>query len=326
MFRALLLDRQDGKFSAKIASLEDSALPEGDVTVAVAYSSLNYKDGLAISDRGKIVRSFPMVPGVDWAGTVESTTSTTFKPGDRVILTGWGVGETFWGGMAEKARAKAEWLVKLPAGMDEKWAMSMGTAGLTAMMCVHALEANGLRREREVLVTGAAGGVGSIAVALLAKLGHKVVASTGRRELDGYLKSLGAQTILDRAELAKPGRPLESERWGGAIDTVGSTTLAGTLAGMARRATVAACGLAGGADLPTTVMPFILRGVRLVGIDSSQCPMAEREAAWRKLAALLPDGLPGDAVNTCGLGDLAKLADAIVDGKVKGRTIVDVKK
>jgi len=326
MFRALLLDRQDGKFSAKIASLDESALPEGDVSVAVAYSSLNYKDGLAIADRGKIVRSFPLVPGVDWAGTVESTNSTAFKPGDRVILTGWGVGETFWGGMAEKARAKAEWLVKLPAGTDEKWAMSMGTAGLTAMMCVHALEAGGVRREREVLVTGAGGGVGTIAVALLAKLGHKVVASTGRRELDGYLKSLGAQTVIDRAELAKPGRPLESERWGGAIDTVGSTTLAGALAGVARRGTVAACGLAGGHDLPTTVMPFILRGVRLVGIDSSQCPMAEREAAWRKLAALLPDGLPGEALSTCGLGDLPRLADAIVDGKVKGRTIVDVKR
>ena len=326
MFRALLLDRQDGKFSAKIASLEDSALPEGEVTVAVAYSSLNYKDGLAIADKGKIVRAFPMVPGVDWAGTVESSTATSFKPGDRVILTGWGVGETYWGGMAEKARAKAEWLVKLPAGTDEKWAMSMGTAGLTAMMCVHALEANGMRRDREVLVTGAAGGVGSIAVALLAKLGHKVVASTGRRELDPYLKSLGATSVIDRAELSKPGRPLESERWCGAIDTVGSTTLASVLAGMRRRGAVAACGLAGGMDLPTTVMPFILRGVRLIGIDSSQCPMPEREDAWRKLAALLPDGLPGEALAVCGLGDLRHLADDIVAGKIKGRTIVDVKK
>jgi acrylyl-CoA reductase (NADPH) len=326
MFRALLLDRQDGKFSAKIASLEESALPEGEVTVAVAYSSLNYKDGLAIADKGKIVRAFPMVPGVDWAGTVESSTSSSFKPGDRVILTGWGVGETYWGGMAEKARARAEWLVKLPAGTDEKWAMSMGTAGLTAMMSVHALEANGMRRDREVLVTGAAGGVGSIAVALLAKLGHKVVASTGRRELDAYLKTLGAQTVIDRSELSKPGRPLESERWGGAIDTVGSTTLAGVLAGMARRAAVAACGLAGGADLPTTVMPFILRGVRLIGIDSSQCPMPEREIAWRKLAALLPDGLPGEALAVCGLGDLRARAEDIVAGRIKGRTIVDVKK
>ncbi|MBI3507448.1 MAG: oxidoreductase [Proteobacteria bacterium] len=326
MFRALLLDRQDGKFSATLASLDESALPEGEVTVAVSYSSLNYKDGLAIADRGKIVRSFPMIPGVDWAGTVESSAASSFKPGDRVILTGWGVGETFWGGMAEKARAKAEWLVKVPPGMDEKWAMSMGTAGLTAMMCVHALETNGLRRDREVLVTGAAGGVGSIAVALLAKLGHKVVASTGRRELDPYLKALGASAIIDRAELAKPCRQLESERWCGAIDTVGSTTLAGILAGMRRRGAVAACGLAGGADLPTSVMPFILRGVRLIGIDSTQCPMPEREAAWRKLAALLPDGLPGNAVETCGLADLKHLADAIVAGKVKGRVLVDVRK
>ncbi len=326
MFRALLLDRQDGKFTATVTTLDESALPEGDVTVAVTYSSLNYKDGLAIADKGKIARSFPMIPGVDWAGIVESSEASNFKPGDRVILTGWGVGETHWGGMAEKARAKAEWLVKIPPGMDDRWAMSMGTAGLTAMMCVHALEANGLRRDKEVLVTGAAGGVGSIAVALLAKLGHKVVASTGRRELDPYLKSLGASAIIDRAELAKPVRPLESERWCGAIDTVGSTTLANILASMRRRGCVAACGLAGGHDLPTTVMPFILRGVRLVGIDSSQCPMQEREAAWRKLAALLPDGLPGDALQVCGLGDLPRLADAIVAGKVKGRVLVDVKK
>ncbi|MBI1245308.1 MAG: acryloyl-CoA reductase [Alphaproteobacteria bacterium] len=326
MFRALLLDRPDGKFEAKIVTLDDSALPEGDVTVAVSYSSLNYKDGLAIADKGKIVRSFPMVPGVDWAGTVESSASPAFKPGDKVLLTGWGVGETYWGGMAEKARAKAEWLLKLPPGTDEKWAMTMGTAGLTAMMSVHALEANGVRREKEVLVTGAAGGVGTVAVALLAKLGHKVVASTGRKELEPYLKKLGAHTVIDRAELSKMPRPLESERWAGAIDTVGSTILANVLASTARRGTVVVCGLAAGPDLPTTVMPFILRGVRLIGIDSSQCPLPERDERWRKLAALLPDGLPGEAVEMCGLGDLPKLAEAIVAGKVRGRTIVDVRK
>jgi acrylyl-CoA reductase (NADPH) len=326
MFRALVLDRQDGKVTATVKSLDESALPEGEVTVSVAYSTLNYKDGLAIADKGKIVRNFPMVPGVDWAGTVESSGVASFKPGDRVILTGWGVGENYWGGMAEKARAQAEWLVKLPAGTDEKWAMTMGTAGLTAMMAVHALEAAGLRRDREILVTGAAGGVGSVAIALLAKLGHKVAASTGRRELEPYLRALGAVSIVDRAELAAPGKPLATERWGGAIDSVGGTTLANVLAACARRTSVAACGLAGGADLPTTVMPFILRGVKLVGIDSVYCPMPEREAAWRKLAALLPDGLPGDGVSVCGLADLPALADAIVAGKVQGRTVVDVRK
>jgi acrylyl-CoA reductase (NADPH) len=316
MFRALVLDKLDGKVEASVKSLDEAALPEGEITVAVAYSSLNYKDGLAIADKGKIVRSFPMVPGVDWAGTVESSTSASFKPGDRVILTGWGVGENYWGGMAQKARAQSQWLVKLPAGTDEKWAMGMGTAGLTAMMAVHALEAAGLRRDREILVTGAAGGVGSVAVALLAKLGHKVAASTGRRQLEPYLRSLGAASIVDRAELAAPSKPLLAERWGGAT----------VLAGCARRAAVAACGLAGSADLPTTVMPFILRGVKLIGIDSVQCPLPEREDAWRKLAALLPDGLPGEGIAVCGLEDLPKLADAIVAGQIQGRVVVDVRR
>ena len=326
MFRALVLDKLDGKVAASVKSLDEASLPEGEVTVAVAYSSLNYKDGLAIADKGKIVRSFPMVPGVDWAGTVESSAHAAFKPGDRVILTGWGVGENYWGGMAQKARAQAAWLVKLPAGTDEKWAMGMGTAGLTAMMAVHALEAAGLRRDREILVTGAAGGVGSVAVALLAKLGHKVAASTGRRQLEPYLRSLGAASIVDRAELAAPSKPLMTERWGGAIDSVGGATLASVLAGCARRAAVAACGLAGSADLPTTVMPFILRGVKLIGIDSVLCPLPEREDAWRKLAALLPDGLPGEGLTVCGLEDLPKLAEAIVAGQIQGRVVVDVRR
>jgi acrylyl-CoA reductase (NADPH) len=326
MFRALVLDKVDGKVVASIKSLDESALPDMPVTARVVYSTLNYKDGLAIADKGKIVRAFPMVPGVDWAGAVESSADDRFKPGDKVILTGWGVGESHWGGMAEKARAKAEWLVKLPPGTDEKWAMTMGTAGFTAMLCVMALEANGIKRDREILVTGAAGGVGSVAVALLAKLGYTVAASTGRRELEPYLKALGAKTIVDRAELAKASKPLESERWGGAVDSVGGLTLANILASMAYRAPVAACGLAGGHDLPTTVMPFILRGVKLLGIDSARSPLAERDAAWRKLAALLPDGLPAGGTKIVGLAEIPALAEAIVAGHVQGRTVVDVKK
>jgi acrylyl-CoA reductase (NADPH) len=326
MFRALVLDKTDGKVVASVKSLDESALPDMPVTARVAYSTLNYKDGLAIADKGKIVRAFPMVPGVDWSGTVESSTDDRFKPGDKVILTGWGVGESHWGGMAEKARAKAEWLVKLPPGTDEKWAMTMGTAGFTAMLCVNALETAGLKKDREILVTGAAGGVGSIAVALLAKLGYTVAASTGRRELEPYLKALGAKVIVDRAELAKAPKPLESERWGGVVDSVGGVTLANAIASTVSRGAVAACGLAGGHDLPTTVMPFILRGVKLLGIDSSRSPMAEREAAWRKLAALLPDGLPAGGVKTVGLAELPGLAEAIVAGQVQGRVVVDVRK
>jgi acrylyl-CoA reductase (NADPH) len=326
MFRALVLDKTDGKVVASVKSLDESALPDMPVTARVAYSTLNYKDGLAIADKGKIVRAFPMVPGVDWSGTVESSADDRFKPGDKVILTGWGVGESHWGGMAEKARAKAEWLVKLPPGTDEKWAMTMGTAGFTAMLCVNALETAGLKKDREILVTGAAGGVGSVAVALLAKLGYTVAASTGRRELEPYLKALGAKVIVDRAELAKAPKPLESERWGGAVDSVGGTTLANVLASTISRGSVAACGLAGGHDLPSTVMPFILRGVKLLGIDSVRSPMTEREAAWRKLAALLPDGLPASGTRVVGLGELPALAEAIVAGQVQGRIVVDVKK
>lgn len=326
MFRALVLDKIDGKVVAAVKSLDESALPDFAVTARVAYSTLNYKDGLAIADKGKIVRAFPMVPGVDWAGSVESSADERFKPGDKVILTGWGVGESHWGGLAEKARAKAEWLVKLPPGTDEKWAMTMGTAGFTAMLCVMALEASGLKKDREILVTGAAGGVGSVAVALLAKLGYSVVASTGRRELEPYLRALGAKSIVDRAELAKPSKPLDSERWGGAVDSVGGTTLANILASTATRASVAACGLAGGHELATTVMPFILRGVKLLGIDSVRSPLAEREAAWRKLASLLPDGLPAGGTREVGLAELPALALAIVAGQVQGRIVVDVKK
>ncbi len=324
MFRALLLEKTDGKVTANLRQLDDSALPDFPVTAKVSYSTLNYKDGLAIADKGKIVREFPLIPGIDWAGTVETSDDDRFKAGDRVILTGWGVGEQFHGGMAERARAKAEWLIKMPPGMDKKWAMSMGTAGLTAMLAVHALEANGLKKDREVLVTGAAGGVGSVAVAILAKLGHKVVAATGRLELESYLKALGASSVMDRAELAKPSKPLEGERWAGVIDTVGGPALANALASMAYRAPVAACGLAGSHDLPTTVMPFILRGVKLIGIDSVRCPIPERDAAWRKLAALLPDGLPVGGTKIVGLSDVPALAEQIVAGQIQGRIVIDV--
>lgn len=324
MFRALLLEKTDGKVTANLRQLEDSALPDFAVTAKVSYSTLNYKDGLAIGDKGQIVRDFPLIPGIDWAGTVETSADDRFKAGDRVILTGWGVGEQFHGGMAERARAKAEWLIKMPPGMDKKWAMSMGTAGLTAMLAVHALEANGLKKDREVLVTGAVGGVGSVAVAILAKLGHKVVAATGRTELESYLKALGAASVMDRAELAKPTKPLESERWAGVIDTVGGPTLANALASMAYRAPAVACGLAGSHDLPTTVMPFILRGVKLIGIDSVRCPIPERDAAWRKLAALLPDGLPVGGTKIVGLSDVPALAEQIVAGQIQGRIVIDV--
>jgi acrylyl-CoA reductase (NADPH) len=321
-FRALVL-REGAKVpAASIDTVTEDQLPAGDVTVAVEYSGLNYKDGLAITGKGRIVRVYPMVPGIDLAGKVEQSTSPTFKPGDEVILTGWGVGESHWGGYAEKARVRAEWLVPLPAGMTPRRAMIFGTAGFTAMLCVDALETHGVDRSREVLVTGAAGGVGSVAVALLGRLGYRVTAATGRPTLTPYLKSLGAEAIIDRSELAAPCKPLLSERWGGVVDTVGGQTLATALAGVVCDGTATACGLAGGSDLPTTVMPFILRGVRLIGITSARCPMSRRLAAWRRLAELLPDGLPDEAVEEIGLAELPEKAEAILAGQVRGRVIV----
>jgi acrylyl-CoA reductase (NADPH) len=276
---------------------------------------------------GRLVRTYPHVPGIDFAGTVEQSTSSAYKPGDPVILTGWRVGEMRWGGYAQKARVDAGMLVPLPQGMSLRQAMTIGTAGFTAMLCVIALEDHGVKPGGDVLVTGAAGGVGSVAVALLARLGYKVTASTGRPETHDYLRTLGASAFLDRAELAKPAeRPLNAERWAGAIDTVGSTTLANVLTQLRYGASVAACGLAGGNDLPASVIPFLLRGVNLLGVDSVMCPVERRRTAWARLAR----DLPGDALDTMaqtvGLGDLRKLADLILKGQIRGRVIVDLEK
>jgi acrylyl-CoA reductase (NADPH) len=324
--KALLLEEKDGKVAARIASVEESDLPPGEVTVAVRYSTLNYKDGMILNGVGRLVRTYPHVPGVDFAGTVEASSAPQWKPGDEVILTGWRVGEMRWGGYAEKARVDAGQLVRLPAGMSAKHAMAIGTAGFTAMLAVMALEQHGLKAGAgEVLVTGAAGGLGSVAVALLSHLGHRVVASTGRPETHDYLHKLGAASFLDRAELAKkPERPLERERWAGAIDAVGGMTLANVLTQLRYMASVASCGLAGGSDLPTTVIPFLLRGVNLLGIDSVMCPLERREAAWQRLARDLKPELLDTMIETVRLEDLPALAARILNGGVRGRIVVDL--
>jgi len=325
-FKALVLEEHAGKTVAAISALDREALPAGEVTVRVAYSTLNYKDALAITGRGKIVRTFPMVPGIDFAGTVEESAAPDFAPGDRVLLTGWGVGERQWGGLAEYARVKASWLTRLPTGLSPEQAMGFGTAGLTAALCVIALEEAGIApSEREVVVTGAAGGVGSVAVALLAQAGFNVTASTGRPAEQNYLQRLGARQIIDRATLATPSkRPLESERWAGGIDTVGSETLASVLRATAYTGAVAACGLAGGTDLPITVLPFILRGVRLLGIDSVMAPAARRDAAWARLARDFPLEALAEVTRTVALDEVPTLADALLNGAVRGRIVVDL--
>jgi acrylyl-CoA reductase (NADPH) len=327
-FKALLLEEIEGKVRARIAALEDSALPPGEVTVRVRYSTLNYKDGMILNGIGRLVRTYPHVPGIDFAGTVETSSSPLYKAGDAVILTGWRVGELRWGGFAQKARVDASLLVPLPAGMSLKHAMAIGTAGFTAMLAVMALEAHGLKPGAgDVLVTGAAGGLGSVAVAILARLGHKVTASTGRAETHDYLKQLGAAAFLDRAELAKPPeRPLLAERWAGAIDAVGSTTLATVLTQLRYGASVASCGLAGGSDLPTSVVPFLLRGVNLLGIDSVMCPIAPRRAAWTRLARDLPPDALDAMTETVRLEDLPALAGKILQGGIRGRTVIDLEK
>lgn len=326
-FKAILLEETDGKVSATVSELGNDRLPAGDVTVRVAYSTLNYKDGMILNGLGRLVRQYPHVPGIDLAGTVESSESDAFKPGDQVVCTGWRVGEVHWGGYAQRARLKSEWLVPLPEGLDLKRAMAIGTAGFTAMQCILALEQHGLEpgEKGEVLVTGAAGGVGSVAVSILGKLGYNVVASTGRQQLSDYLKSLGASGIVDRKELSEPQkRPLLSERWAAAVDTVGSTTLANALAGTKYGRSVAACGLAGGNDLPTTVLPFILRGVNLLGIDSVMCPMPLRREIWSRLARDLPKDKLDEATSVIPLGDVIAAGGRILKGDVQGRVVVDV--
>ena len=326
MFRALLLEETDGKVSGSIQDLDESRLPEGDVTVAVDYSTLNYKDGLILNGLGRLVRSYPHVPGVDFAGRVAESSHPDYRAGDAVVLTGWRVGEAHWGGYAGMARVKGDWLVPLPAGLDAKHAMAIGTAGFTAMLAVMALEDHGLEPgEREVLVTGGAGGVGSVAVSILANLGYKVAASTGRPEQHDYLRDLGATTIVERAELSEPpSRPLDKERWAGCIDSVGGTTLAHVLTQMANRGSVAAVGLAGGNTLETTVIPFLLRGVNLLGIDSVLCPFARRQAAWQRLARDLPLDKLEALTSVAALEDLPQLAKDILAGQVRGRVVVDV--
>jgi acrylyl-CoA reductase (NADPH) len=325
-FTALVVDNQDGAVRAEIRSVERSGLPPGEVLVRVSYSSMNYKDGLALTGQGKIIRQYPMVPGVDLAGVVEESHTPEFAPGDQVVMTGCGPGEYRWGGYAELASVNGEWLVHLPSGMDARQAMGIGTAGFTAMMSVMALEEHGLQPGgRPVIVTGAAGGVGSVAVAILAHLGYDVVASTGRATAHAYLRELGASEILEREALAAPSpRPLESERWGGAIDSVGGDTLAGLLRTMAFGTCVTVCGLAGGAELRTTVHPFILRGVSVLGIDSLRAPQARRRAVWARLARDLPLDTLERIIQLVPLRDVPTLATEILSGRVRGRTVVEI--
>ena len=326
MFRALVLHEEGGKIVPRIEAVDEDRLPPGEVTVAVECSTLNYKDGMILQGIGRLVRNYPHVPGVDFAGAVERSNSPEFKPGDPVILTGWRVGETQWGGYAEKARVQASYLVRRPEGISARQAMAIGTAGFTAMLAVIALEQHGLKPDTgDVLVTGAAGGVGSVAVALLSRLGHRVVASTGRPEQRDYLTGLGAADLIDRATLAaKPSRPLDAERWAGAIDAVGGTTLATILTQLKYRATVAACGLAGGSDLPATVIPFLLRGINLLGIDSVMCPMPRRLEAWNRLLASLPPDKLAAMTSEVALDEVPRIAAQILQGQIRGRVVVDV--
>ncbi|HST88024.1 MAG TPA: MDR family oxidoreductase [Ktedonobacterales bacterium] len=324
-FTALILEQHENQVSAEVRSVPRDALPAGDVLVRVAYSGLNYKDGLAIRGKNKVVRSYPMVPGIDFVGTVEESASPAYAPGDAVILTGWGVGERHWGGMAQYARVKSVWLVPLPDGLTPRDAMAIGTAGFTAMLSLLALEERGLAPDgREVLVTGASGGVGSLAVALLAALGYSVVASTGRADAHDYLRALGAKEIIDRAPLTAESGPMGSARWAGAIDTVGGATLPGVIRTLAPNASVAACGNAGGFDLPTSVLPFILRGVNLLGINSLDTPLEHRKVAWGRLARELPRDTLQRTAHVVPLREAIPLAEQILRSQVRGHTVIDV--
>jgi acrylyl-CoA reductase (NADPH) len=327
MFKAILIERDEQPYRATLASLEDSRLPAGDVTVRVDYSTLNYKDALAITGKAPVVRRFPMVPGIDFAGAVTDSAAAGHLPGDMVLLNGWGVGEHHWGGLAQLARVKSEWLIPLPAVFTSRQSMAIGTAGYTAMLCVIALERHGVvPASGEILVTGAAGGVGSVAVAVLAKLGYRVAAMTGRPAQGEFLTSLGAAEVLDRAQFASPGKPLAKERWAGAIDVVGSHTLVNVCAAMRYRGVVAACGLAGGMDFPATVAPFILRGVTLVGVDSVMCPRADRLEAWRRLGEDLDIDKLDLLTEEIGLSQAIEQAGALLEGRIRGRVVVNTRR
>ncbi|WP_227286556.1 acryloyl-CoA reductase [Boseongicola sp. H5] len=326
--RALIVEKNEdtGKTSAEVQEIDEARLPDGEVTVAVEYSTLNYKDGLCIGPGGGLVRTYPHVPGIDFAGTVETSDDPRYAPGDKVVLTGWRVGEVHWGGYAEKARVKADWLVPLPEGLTTRSAMAVGTAGFTAMLAVMALEDHGLTPDRgEVLVTGAAGGVGSVATAILGNLGYRVAGVTGRPEQEAYLKSLGAARIVAREEINETvKRPLEAETWAGCVDAVGGAMLARVLGQMAYGGSIAAVGLAGGAGLPATVIPFLLRGVNLLGIDSVMQPYDNRVRAWGRIARDLPMEKLEAMIHPAGLADLPELGAAILKGGVRGRVVVDV--
>jgi acrylyl-CoA reductase (NADPH) len=327
MFKAVLIERDDRPYRANFTSLEEGRLPPGEVTVRVDYSTLNYKDALAITGKASVVRQFPLVPGIDFAGSVHESENASYAVGDRVLLNGWGVGEYHWGGLAQLARVKGEWLIPLPAAFTPRQSMAIGTAGYTAMLCVIALERHGVAPESgEILVTGAAGGVGSVALAVLAKLGFRVAAVTGRPAEADFLKRLGAAEVLDRSLFASPGKPLGKERWAGAIDVVGSHTLVNVCASMRYRGVVAACGLAGGLDFPATVAPFILRGVTLAGVDSVMCPRADRLEAWRRLGQDLDIDKLEFLTEEIGLSQAIDRAAGLLEGRIRVRVVVDTRR
>ena len=325
MFKALMLDKDDTGFRASVRMVDEAGLPEGDVLARIEYSTLNYKDGLAITNKSPVVRNWPMVAGIDGAGTVTQSSHPEWQPGDRFVHNGWGLGETRWGCLAERARLKGDWLVRLPAAFTTRQAMAIGTAGYTAMLCVLALERHGVAAgDGAVLVTGATGGVGSVAVALLARLGHRVVAATGKASEGDYLRELGASEVIDRAELAAPGKPLQKERWSAVVDAVGSHTLVNALAQTRYGGIVAACGLAQGHDLPGTVMPFILRAVTLAGIDSVMAPLPLREQAWARLARDIDQARLELIVEEVPLESAIAKADALMSGQMRGRVVVRI--
>lgn len=327
MFKGILIDKIDDKYTVGLQDIDEVVLPEGDVDIDVMFSTLNYKDGLAITGKSPVVRRFPMVPGIDLVGTVTQSTADKFSVGDTVLLNGFGVGEAHCGGLAQKARLKSDWLIALPSGIIPKNAMAIGTAGYTAMLCVIALENNGVTPESgEILVTGANGGVGSFAITILSKLGYKVVASTGRMNESDYLTKLGASEVIDRNTLSEPGKPMTRERWAGAVDSVGSHTLANICASTKYGGTIAACGLAQGMDFPASVAPFILRGITLQGIDSVMRPIADRVEAWERLATILTEADFADISTVIGLDQVIETAGQLLEGKVRGRVVVDVNK